>query len=446
MLSNIKQEIRNLINDKKFSEILTGSAWALSARVAATLFGLVLSIITVRYYGADIMGILSVLQSFLGLATIFTVLGTKTSILRLIPEHLVKYSPTSAFRLYRKTQYIVIGVSIFSGALFYFGSDYVADKIFSKQYLSFYLSLSAVFIVFKSIMLLNTQAVRGLRLSRIFALMQMLPSASSLLLLICATSFYYTKSNPIYTMLASLAITGIFGWLIMEKEFKDRMRHDDVIHKMPARDILSISLPMLMTATMYFVIGQTGIIMLGMFKDATEVGYYAVAVKLATLTGFVLAAINAVSGPKFSELFHSGRMSELLYVSKKSAKLVFWTTAPILISLIIIGRPLLAILFGQDFVVAYPVLVIVVIGQFANSIAGSNGMFMNMTGNQNSLRNFVLIAAILNIILNLFLIPRIGILGAAVASMVSSSFWNIAAIIFVKNKYKTNIGYFPTLM
>jgi len=65
MVSFIKRKIHNLVSDQKFSEILRGSVWALGARV---------------------------------LATIFTVLGTSTSILRLIPEHLAGYFPALALR------------------------------------------------------------------------------------------------------------------------------------------------------------------------------------------------------------------------------------------------------------------------------------------------------------------------------------------------------------
>jgi len=109
MISFIKRKIHNLISDKKFSEILRGSVWALGAKVLAALLGMVTYIIIARWYGADVLGIVAVLQSFLMLATIFIVLGTNTSILRLIPEHLAKYSPSSAFRVYRKTQYLVLG-------------------------------------------------------------------------------------------------------------------------------------------------------------------------------------------------------------------------------------------------------------------------------------------------------------------------------------------------
>jgi O-antigen/teichoic acid export membrane protein len=86
MLHFLKRKVHNLISDDKFSEILTGSAWALSARVFATGLGLVFSIIVARVYGAGMIGIVAVINSFLMLVTIFTVLGTNTSLLRLIPK------------------------------------------------------------------------------------------------------------------------------------------------------------------------------------------------------------------------------------------------------------------------------------------------------------------------------------------------------------------------
>jgi O-antigen/teichoic acid export membrane protein len=443
MLSFIRKKIQDLISDQKFSEIFTGSIWALSAQVLSTGFGLIASIIIARFYGADVVGIVAVIQSFLMLATIFTVLGTQTSLLRLIPEHLVKYSPTSAFRVYRKTQFMVIGVSLITGTLFFIGADLIASRVFSKPHLSFYFALASIFVVFKSLMLLNTQAVRGLRLIRVFALMQMLPQGFNLLLLVSLGLLWPSKDDPVYAILGGFALTGILGWFIMEYEFRQKMQPQDTVHLMPARGILSISLPMLMTHAMTFVIGQTGVIMLGMFRSEAEVGYYAIAVKLATLTAFILGAVNSMAGPKFSELFHSNKMDELFYVAKKSAKLIFWTTAPILLGFVIIGRPVLHIAFGQEFIVAYPALVVLAMGQFMNSISGATGLFMNMTGNQNVFRNIVVVVAATNIGLNLLLTPNYGIYGAAVAAMISLAGWNIATLIYIKLKFGKTTGYFP---
>jgi len=58
------------------SILLTGSAWALGVRVIATGLGMITSIIIARCYRAEVLGVVAVLNSFLFLATIFTVLGT----------------------------------------------------------------------------------------------------------------------------------------------------------------------------------------------------------------------------------------------------------------------------------------------------------------------------------------------------------------------------------
>ena len=59
MIDLVKRKIQNLISDKKFSEILTGAYWALSARVIATGLGMVSSIIIARAYGAEVLGIVA---------------------------------------------------------------------------------------------------------------------------------------------------------------------------------------------------------------------------------------------------------------------------------------------------------------------------------------------------------------------------------------------------
>lgn len=443
MIKFLKRKFHNLISDEKFSEILTGSTWALSSHVLGVGLGLIASIIIARFYGATILGIVAVLNSFLILATIITMLGTNTSILRLIPEHLVKYSPTSACKVCRKTQYLVLGCSVVIGALLFFGADLISATVFSKPHLSFYFALAAVFIVFKSLMLLNTQAVRGLRLIRAFAFMLIMPQGFNLMLLLLLGLLLSRRDVPVYAQLCAYALTGILGWAIMEYAFKRRMAPHDTVHTMPAREILSISLPMLMTGAMNFIIAQTGVIMLGMFRSEAEVGYYAIAVKLATLTAFILQAINSVAGPKFSELFHAGKMDELFYVAKKSAKLIFWTTSPILLGFVVLGKPILNIAFGNAFSVAYPALVLLVIGQFVHSISGATGLFMNMTGNQTVFRNIMLVAALINIGINLVLIPGYGIYGGAVAAMVSLMCWNIATLIYIKMRFGKTTGYFP---
>ena len=184
MRNRLKQKYAGVFADTRFSEILVSSAWALSARVAAVTLGLVSSIIIARCYGAEVMGIVAVLDSFLMLASVLTILGTNTAILRLIPEYTRKYSLASAFGIYRKTEYFVAGLSLICGCVFIWRSEFIAGTVFSKPHLSFYFCLAALFLVFQSLMSFNTQALRGIRLIWGFAFMQLLPSLAKLLILV----------------------------------------------------------------------------------------------------------------------------------------------------------------------------------------------------------------------------------------------------------------------
>ena len=392
------------------------------------------------------LGILAMVQTFLMFTTIITTQGTNVSILRLMPEHIAKYSATSAFKIYSKIQLFIASISILTSFILFSFSNFIASFFFSKPHLSFYLALASWFVVFRSLMELNTQAVRGLRLIRVFALMQIMPSGSAVLALIILSLLNVGQNSAIYAHLASFVITTLIGVWVMNHSFKQMMQPNDIIKASRLYGILKISTPMLFASCMQFIIANTGIILLGIFRSVEEVGYYAVALSISSLGSIILASINSMTAPTFSDLYHKGAMDELFYVAKKSTRLIFFITAPILLLLVLLGKPLLSLLFGQPYATAYPALAFLVIGQFVNSISGSTGIFMNMTGHQFVFRNVMIVSGTINIILSLVLIPLFGITGAACTGMITLFFWNIYLLLFIKNKYGLTIGYLPFLM
>ena len=443
MVVIIKRFIESHLNDKKFSDILTGSSWAVGARILAIILGFVINIIIARVYGAEVLGVFTFVESTLILVTIFTLVGTNTSILRFIPEHLVKYSASSAYCVYKKVWRIVFLISASALIVFFIFSEPIAEKILLKYNLAYYLMVLALFIPFKSLLLYNTQALRGLKLIKEFAFIIVLPHILHICILSGLISIIDLKDLPILTYLSSIAIASIVGWGMMNTGFKKRLKTTDIIHDERVSDIFSISLPMLMTSAMTYVIGQTGVIFLTIFRSETEVGYYGVAVKMATVTSFILASVNSVIAPKFSELFHAGRIDELFYIAKRSTKFIFWLTLPISVTLLLCGRHILSIFFGADFIAAYPALAVLLFGQFFNSISGSTMLLMNMTNRQVLMRNIILISAILQISFSFFLIPIMGTLGAAIAAASSLVFWNLTTLAYLRNKCGKTTGYLP---
>jgi O-antigen/teichoic acid export membrane protein len=80
-------------------------------------------------------------------------------------------------------------------------------------------------------------------------------------------------------------------------------------------------------------------------------------------------------------------------------------------------------------------LLILVFSQLINTMSGSVGVILNMTGKEKVFRNILSIALVINITLNILLIPRFGIEGAAIASATSLVFWNLYSVYYVYREY-----------
>lgn len=430
--------------DERFGEILTGSAYALTARAGATLCGLALNVAVARWYGADMLGTVAVLHSFLLLSTTLTLLGTGTSMLRLLPEHEAKFSTASALGVYRRALGLVVATGLVLGLVLWLLAEPIAAVVFGKPYLSPWFALAAGFVVFDSLVSLSTATVRGLRRIGWYAVLLVAPPVVELVLLLAGRAWTAAREVPVYALLGSLLVVGLGGLVVVALVFRGRLKPGGLVVPISVSGLLSVSLPMLATAGLNLAMGQTAVVLLGMLRTEEEVGYFSVAVRLASVTIFMLLAINSMAGPKFSELFHSGRLDELFDVARRSARLVFWVTAPVLGVLVVGGRWILAGFFGPEFEAAYPALLMLVVGQFVNASTGSTGMFMNMTGLQKQFRNLVLVVFSVHLAGNLLLIPAWGITGAALTSMVTTSALNLATLQYIRRRYGQTVGYFPS--
>jgi O-antigen/teichoic acid export membrane protein len=88
-------------------------------------------------------------------------------------------------------------------------------------------------------------------------------------------------------------------------------------------------------------------------------------------------------------------------------------------------------------------LIVLLIGQAVNALCGSAGVYMNMTGKQVIFQRILLVAFAINITLNLILIPIYDILGAAIATSISTIFWNVVTTAYIYRK--DNVKTFLTL-
>jgi len=253
-----------------------------------------------------------------------------------------------------------------------------------------------------------------------------------------ALILYYTQNTHLLVevFLLNFVVLAIVSTLVLVVTFSDKAHEKDTV--ITFKDILFKSGPMAVSAASFLLMQSMDVLMLTKLTTYETVAYYSAAIKLTMIVAIVLASVNSVIAPQISEHYFSKQFNLLKENIKKGTRLIFLVTFPLIIALALL--PTLALsFFGEDYVSAKSALLILLVGQVVNALCGSVGIYLNMTGKQKSFQLILVSALILNIVLNYVLIPKFGMVGAAIATSASMILWNITAVVYVYKKDKIKI-------
>ncbi len=182
--------------------------------------------------------------------------------------------------------------------------------------------------------------------------------------------------------------------------------------------------PLVFIGVMQATNARIDLLMLGAMRSASEAGVYTVANRGATLINYVLFAMNAAVAPAVAAMHARGERERLQRVLTRAARWTFLLSLPLAAALIFFRVPFLG-LFGPEFVRGGPVLVILACAHLTVAVFGSVTPLLIMTGLERVAARAFAAGAVVNVTLNLVLIPRYGMVGAAAAMAVSMVLWNL---------------------
>jgi len=184
------------------------------------------------------------------------------------------------------------------------------------------------------------------------------------------------------------------------------------------QEFFSVSLPVMFAGMTRAIDSWAGILILGMYCDALDVGVYGIVSKVAGLASVILVSSNTILASKMSLLWFRDEKEELQKLIRKSTIITVLLTIPVILFLILFSEMVLQT-FGNQFVLGKWTLIILLIGQLINVASGPLSHVMCLTVLQKEYGRLVFSASAVNVILNLVFVPRWGMEGAAVASGVA---------------------------
>jgi len=185
---------------------------------------------------------------------------------------------------------------------------------------------------------------------------------------------------------------------------------------------------------MAMLLSRTDIVLLGVLRDTTDAGTYAIASRLATLALLGLMVVQAPIVPLLSERFATGRMGEFLRLIRWATRVAMGLSFG-LSAVLLLGSEGLLGLFGPEFVARRDCLVVLTVGLALNAVLGPTGTVLWITGREKQLAALQGAGLLLNVLLNLWWVPRFGIVGAAWATVVSHTVWNLWAVVRIRAEF-----------
>jgi O-antigen/teichoic acid export membrane protein len=177
----------------------------------------------------------------------------------------------------------------------------------------------------------------------------------------------------------------------------------------------SVSLPIVTVWTFYTALAYADVLVLQQFRPPEEVAHYYAAVKTLMLVGFIHFSVVAAVAHQFSALHVAGDRDKLAVFVAKSIRWTFWPSLAATAVMLAVGKPLLW-LFGPAFVGGYPFMLILAVGLMARAAVGPAERLLNMLGEQRRCAAIYAAAFAANAGVCIVLAPRLGGLGAALAT------------------------------
>jgi O-antigen/teichoic acid export membrane protein len=185
-------------------------------------------------------------------------------------------------------------------------------------------------------------------------------------------------------------------------------------------------LPLALPAGIQLANQNMGILLVGAFWTAADVGVYRIALRGATFVAFGLLAMNWVAGPQFARFHPSRDIDHLRRPAVWSARASFAIGSLVALVFIIWGGGFLGLIFGRGFSKGYVALSILAVGQLVSTAVGPLDFLLNMTGHERTTARIAVGTLVCNIIFSFALIPKLGMNGAALATALTLVIWNAA--------------------
>jgi O-antigen/teichoic acid export membrane protein len=406
------------------------------ATASDLLVTFVVGIVLARSLGTEQYGLYALLMSFLAFASLAASLGLGSMAMRFIAEGVGRHNRDEAKGLARLSLVLRGAVALIAFLVILAFSGFWA-KVFAKPGDQIYFVLLAFILLPNVLNYAFISIFAGFQKYEYIAYLSLGTSPLRAILVTALAFWGFGIRELLLANMAAWVIGMLIGVFLLHRliPLKALLRPSPLN---PAIKTSALKYALIMSGvlvTSYFLWGQAEVLILGLYRPAEEVGFYTLGCKSPSMSmALIPSVLGAVLLPAIAEQFGKGDTEKLKAIYVTSARYLMLLAMPMAAAGIALAKPIVNTLYGADYA---PVIILMQIMFIPFAVSPVvQGATVTLEGIKQPAFLFKAGAFLgcLNIGLNFWLIPRYGVLGAAIASSVSRSLSLIPYISFASRK------------
>ncbi len=419
--------------NKEYARFSWQIAFVIAAEISGLLLGFIRLPILTKSLGAGLYGTWSLLDVTISLITPFALMGLHMGLVRFLSAEKDKARiREDFFSLFS----LVLAAGAALAVLLILFSDLLAVHIFKDAGSSVYIKMASVLILINAIVTFSLAYFQSFRQIGLRTGIGLLQGILQVGLLAVFVSMGYELSGVIASFIAS----GIFVSLLM-LFFIIRQRGFQLPRFTRLKEYLIFSLPLAPNIAITWIINASDRYIISYFMGTADTGIYNAAYSIGAYAAFIMMPIGIVLYPTISRYYDEGKLDETRTYLSYSVKYFSMIAIPAAFGISILAEPLLRLLTTEEFVPGAVIVPYVAAGVIIAAMHPI-GEYIILLAKRTKLLVLLLgVSAVMNIILNIILIPQIELLGAAIATLITYGFMGISTLLISRKYIKFNLNF-----
>ncbi|WP_135366101.1 flippase [Halosimplex halophilum] len=411
------------------SRVVKGFQTELVAKGAAIVSGLIVMVLLARLLGPNKLGQLFYVLSILSIAHLLSNLGFPQSGARYVAEFLEENPSKVRLAIRVSLGYLLLS-SLLVVLVLFLGSG-VLESVLGESNIQKLLMVGAAYVFFRSLRYYIRRILQAFGAVPWASAMVVVTEVANLIFIFGLVSLGLGAIGAIAGYTLAYCLSFFLGAAVFYTQFYRSLPTDSSFDINLAGEILKYNFSLALTSGANAIEKETDTVLIGFFLGPSMVGFYALGKRIANRARAPAEALGFTLAPMYTEAKLSEGSTEAGHIYRQALVNILVLYVPAVVGLVLVARPVVKYIFGSEFLPAVPVIRLLALLTLFQSIGYITGNGLDYLGRAKDRAKIKGVSAVLNLILNLFLIPVWGIIGAAFATIVTNGIYNLTNVYFM---------------